>query len=117
MVNWKRVVWISVAFFIVYSNPANCQPKPFECKLSIVNWRDTVVYTRKPLADDIDTMVADVVAIGCVVQTEKTVLVIQNITQGTPDVYMVIPKDWVQSIVQLKIVPIEKPEVKEKEKK
>ena len=112
MVNWKRVMWIALAFLIIYSNPASCQEKrqeeqvkkPFTCTLATVSWHDAVVYTRHPLADDIDTMTAEVIAVGCVVVTEKTVLVIMNVSQGTPDIFLVIPKDWCTSIVPLKVV-------------
>lgn len=100
-VNWKRVMWIALAFFIIYSNPAYCQS--WECKFAVVNWKDAVVYTRAPLADDIDSMTAEVKTLGCVKQTEKTVLIIQSVTEGKPDVFMVVPKDWVISIQYLKM--------------
>jgi hypothetical protein len=80
------------------------------CTLGVAYWHDAAVYAKTDgLPDDIDTLIVPVKTIGCIVQTEKTVLVIFHFVQGVPAGYLAIPKQWV-----LKVVDLEpKPEVKD----
>jgi hypothetical protein len=70
-------------------------------KTGIVQWNDAVAYTRVEMKNP-DEMLADVYTIGFIKISEKTVMVIHNVSDGTPDRYTVIPRCWIKKIVWLK---------------
>jgi hypothetical protein len=80
---------------------AHGQEKEQDYRPGIVEWNDAVAYTRTDLTDP-DAMLADVFTIGFIKVNEKTILIIHNVSDGTPDRYTIIPKCWIVKIVWLK---------------
>jgi hypothetical protein len=74
------------------------------CDFAEVIWRDAALYTGQGGLDPatIDDLTKVKLSIGCVRQTEKTVVVVVfTLTQGKPETFLIIPKDQVTAIVVL----------------
>lgn len=89
--------WMLMILILLWAGICEAQPS---CQLAVVEWKDAVAYTRVPLIDP-DEMTANVISIGCIVQTEKTILIVTSLTDGKPDIFLVIPKGWVTKITNL----------------
>lgn len=75
------------------------------CDLSIVEWKDAALHSKQYGFDinHLDDLTVSTQSIGCVVRTEKTVVVIFHFVQGVPDTYLAIPAPWI-----VKITPLQK---------
>ena len=70
-----------------------------DCQIAVVEWQDAVLSTRTIDVGDAHT--TPIITFGCVSVREKEIVVVMSITNGTPDVFLCIPKAWVTKITPL----------------
>jgi hypothetical protein len=82
---------LCLAFMLVPQTIKDAKNK--QCDLGMVDWVDATLYGKDTLKDP-DIMVTPVRTFGCICQSEHTIVVIFNMTNGEPNSFMVIPKEW-----------------------
>ena len=72
------------------------------CKLATVEWQDAVirVKTQGHKIPDAELLIP-VISIGCIRETETSVIIIHSFTDGKVDDYLTVPKAWTTKITKM----------------
>jgi hypothetical protein len=80
-----------------------------QCTPGMLFWNDAAVYERRALEDEdtknMDKLLPRIVSIGCIAKTERSYVVIYNISENKPDGFVIIPKEWAMKFQQFQPVP------------
>ena len=70
------------------------------CDMGAVLWVDACIWVKAKDVEvsEIDANMPEILSIGCISQTEKTVVVIHSFVGGKPDDFLGIPKGWIKEI-------------------
>lgn len=100
-----------VLLFCLFAVSLNAQTAPpqNQCQSAKIVWRDAVMFSKLDTFDINADHTMAATAFGCVTVKPDEVLIFGNFYGTTPDSVLVIPKDWVISVVYFEEKKDDKP--------